>query len=126
LENAVLVLIVEDERVIRELLGVALEDSGYSTLLASSGEEAVDLLDKHREARGVITDVRLGGTRKLTGWDVARRARELNPDIAIVYMSGDSGIDWTAQGVPKSVMVVKPFAMSQITTAVANLLNEAG
>ena len=121
-----MILVAEDERVVRELLGVALEDDGYSVLLAASGEEAVALLDEHNEARGVITDVRLGGKRKLTGWDVARHARELNPDIAVVYMSGDSAVDWTAQGVPKSVMVAKPFAMSQITTAVATLLNEAG
>jgi CheY-like chemotaxis protein len=126
LENAVLIAVVEDEKNIRELLGVVLEDDGYGVVLAASGEEAIELLDKHRDARGVITDVRLGGKRKLTGWDVARHARELNPDIAVVYMSGDSGGDWTAQGVPKSVMVVKPFAMSQISTAIASLLNESG
>ena len=126
MEHAVLILVVEDEPVVRELLSASLEDDGYSVLSAESGEEAVALLDEHTDARGLVTDVRLGGKRKLTGWDVARRARELNPDIAVVYMSGDSGVDWTAQGVPKSVMIAKPFAMSQITTAIAQLLNEAG
>ncbi len=126
MENAILLLIVEDEQIIRELLSVALEDDGYEVMVAETGEEAVALLDKHKNARGVITDVRLGGKRKLSGWDVARHARELNPDIAVVYMSGDSASEWTAQGVPKSVMVAKPFAMSQISTAIANLLNESG
>jgi hypothetical protein len=41
-------------------------------------------------------------------------------------MSGDSAMDWTAQGVPKSVTVAKPFAMSRISTATASLLNETG
>lgn len=126
MENAVVILIVEDESAVRELLEVALQDDGYEVIVAESGEEAVALLDKLKDARGVITDVRLGGKRKLTGWDVARHARELNPGIAVVYMSGDSAVDWAAQGVPKSVMVVKPFALSQISTALANLLNEAG
>lgn len=126
MKNAVLILVVEDEQVIRELLNVTLEDDGFKVVLAESGEAAIPLLDKHTDARGVITDVRLGGKRKLTGWDVARHARELNPDIAVVYMSGDSAVDWTVQGVPKSVMVVKPFAISQISTAIANLLNETG
>jgi DNA-binding NtrC family response regulator len=126
LKNATLVFVVEDEKIIRELLGVAFQEDGYDVVLAETGEAAIALLDKHKDARGVITDVRLGGRRKLTGWDVARHARELNPDIAVVYMSGDSGIDWTAQGVPKSVMVVKPFAISQISTALASLLNETG
>jgi CheY-like chemotaxis protein len=108
------------------LLETALEEDGYEVVLADSGEEAVALLDKHTDVRGVLTDVRLGGKRKLTGWDVARHARELNPNIAVVYTSGDSAVDWTAQGVPKSVMIVKPFAMSQISTALATLLNESG
>jgi CheY-like chemotaxis protein len=126
LESAALILVAEDEQVIRDLLSVALEDDGYEVMLAESGEEAVALLAKHKNARGLITDVRLGGNREMTGWDVARHARELNPGIAVVYISGDSGADWSAQGVPKSVMVVKPFAMSQISTAIASLLNEAG
>jgi CheY-like chemotaxis protein len=125
LENAALILVVEDEQIIREVVGTALEDDGYHVIVAETGEEAVALLDDHKDARGVITDVRLGGKRKLTGWDVARYARELNPDIAVVYVSGDSGVDWAAQGVPKSVMVVKPFAITQISTALANLLNES-
>ncbi len=126
MENAVLILVVEDEPAIRDLLNIALETDGYEVLLAESGEEAIKLLDKHKKTRGLITDVRLGGKRQLTGWDVARHAREINPDIAIVYMSGDSAVNWAVEGVPKSVMVVKPFAMSQISTALAGLLNEAG
>jgi len=126
MENAVLILVAEDEQVIRELLGVTLEEDGYTVVLAKSGEEAVELLDKGTDAKGLVTDVSLGGKRALTGWDLARHARELNPDIAIVYLSGDSSVDWPVQGVPKSVMVSKPFAMSQISTALATLLNEAG
>lgn len=126
LKNAALILVVEDELAIRNLLEAALEDDGYEVLLAESGEEAIALLGKHKDARGLITDVRLGGKRTMSGWEVARHARELNPDIAVVYMSGDSSADWTAQGVPKSVMVPKPFAMSQISTAIASLLNESG
>lgn len=126
MENAALILVVEDEELILEMLRATLVDDGYEVLLAESGEDAIKLLNKHKGARGVITDVRLGGKRKLSGWDVARQARELNPDIAVVYMSGDSAADWTAQGVPKSIMVVKPFAMSQISTALASLLNETG
>ena len=126
MENAVLILVVEDETLVRELLQAELEDGGYKVIEAESGEEAVAWLGKHKNARGLVADVRLGGKRELTGWDVARHAREINPDIAVVYMSGDSGADWAAQGVPKSVMIVKPFAMSQISTALATLLNEAG
>jgi len=126
LEDAVLILVVEDEPNVRELVKEQLEDDGYNVLEAESGQQAFRLLDEHRQARGLITDIRLGGKDEPTGWDVARHARELNPDIAVVYMSADSGVDWTVNGVPKSTLVVKPFVTSQISTALANLLNETG
>ncbi len=126
MENAALILVVEDEDGIRALLNTALEDDGYKVTLAESGEEGIKVLKKHREVRGLITDIRLGSERKMTGWEVARQARELNPDIAVVYMSGDSAADWAVDGVPKSIMVTKPFAISQISTALATLLNESG
>lgn len=40
-------------------------------------------------------------------------------------MSGDSAHEWTAQGVPNSVMVSKPFVVAQIITAISTLLNQA-
>jgi CheY-like chemotaxis protein len=126
MESAALILVVEDEDAIRDLLQTALEDDGYKVLLAGSGEEAIKLLKKHKTAKGLVTDIRLGSERKMTGWEIARQARELNPEIAVVYMSGDSAADWSVDGVPKSVMVPKPFALSQISTALATLLNEAG
>jgi DNA-binding NtrC family response regulator len=126
MENAVLILVVDDEIAIRAVLNVALEDDGYKVILAGSGEDALKQLKKHKDVKGLVTDIRLGSERKMTGWEIARQARELNPDIAVVYMSGDSAADWAVDGVPKSVMVVKPFAVSQISTAIATLLNEVG
>jgi CheY-like chemotaxis protein len=127
MENAVLILVVDDEVAIRAVLNVALEDDGYKVMLAESGEEGVKLLKKHKDSvQGLVTDIRLGGERRMSGWEIARHARELNPEIAIVYMSGDSSEDWAVDGVPKSIMVGKPFAVSQISTALASLLNESG
>jgi len=77
---------------------------------------------KHSEYRAIITDVNMGKG-KLTGWDVARHARELNPDMSIIYMTGDGSRDWTANGVPNSVLIDKPFAPAQIVTAVSHLIN---
>ena len=55
----------------------------------------------------VITDIRLGSG--ANGWDIGRRARDLIPDMPIVYLSGDSGHDWRSMGVPNRVMIAKPF-----------------
>ena len=72
--------------------------------------------------RALVTDINLGKN-GMTGWDVARRAREINPSFPVVYMSGDSAEDWASMGVPESIMLSKPFAPAQLVTAVSQLLN---
>ena len=71
---------------------------------------------------GVVTDIRLGSGP--TGWDVARRARELVPGIPVVYVSGDSAYEWDSRGLPNSVMIRKPFVTAQVLTAISTLLNQ--
>lgn len=118
-------LIVEDEAVIRLLVEDALGDGGYEVASATTGAEAIEFLENPaQQFAGIVTDVRLGG--HLTGWDIARHARELNTEICVVYVSGDSGDEWRSQGVPGSIFIQKPFAAAQIVTAISTLLNAAG
>jgi DNA-binding NtrC family response regulator len=119
---SILLLLVEDEELIRDLLDHAMTDAGFGLVMARSGAEALAELDANAARfRAVVTDIRLGAGPD--GWEVARHARELVPEMPVVYMSGDSAANWAAQGVPHSVMVPKPFAVAQITTAVSTLLN---
>jgi CheY-like chemotaxis protein len=121
--SPVLLLVVEDEPAIQMLIEAVLEDAGFGVRLACFGQEAIDILDDSTvEPVGLITDVRLGAGIK--GWDVARHARERHPDIAVVYVTGDSASDWAAYGVPKSLLLPKPFANAQLVTAMTTLLNE--
>jgi DNA-binding response OmpR family regulator len=118
------VLVVEDEALIHELIGSALEDGGFAVLAAANGNEALGLLEEDKTPiRALVTDIDLGT--KTTGWDVAKRARELHPEIPVVYITGGSADEWSANGVPNSVLITKPFAPVQIVTAVSNLLNGA-
>ena len=75
------------------------------------------------ELAGLITDFRLADGP--SGWELAMRARELKPEIAIVYATGDSAHEWSAHGVPKSVVVQKPYASAQIVTAISTLLTQS-
>jgi CheY-like chemotaxis protein len=59
----------------------------------------------------------------LSGWEVARQIRETVADFPVVYMTGAAADQWTSQGVPKSVLLQKPFAPAQLVTAVSQLLN---
>ena len=121
-ESRLMILVVEDEPLIGVAVQDALESAGYQVELFSSGNEAIDQLEVETfTPSGLITDIRL--RESANGWEVARRARELHPMIPVVYMTGDSAMDHSAQGVPDSVMVQKPFAAVQIVTAIAQLLN---
>ena len=119
---SVLVLIAEDEADIRNILQASFEDGGFAVVLACSGEDAIAALEAQGEAvRALITDINFGS--KATGWDVARHAREMNPDLPVVYVTGGEGHDWASLGVPNSVLIAKPFAPAQVLTAVSQLLN---
>jgi CheY-like chemotaxis protein len=116
------ILVTEDEFLIQMTLTTWLEDSGYEVLVASSGSEAVAILEgRQAKISALVTDVRLGDG--LTGWDVARRARELNPEIAVVYSTGHGINEWPTQGVPNSSMLQKPFAEAQLVLAISSLLD---
>ena len=116
------VLVVEDEALIRAMLEDALENAGYGVHFAVSAKQAFDALeDQDKVFVALLTDVRL--TSDVTGWDVARRARELSPAMPVVYLTGDSAADWASQGVPNSVLITKPFALAQVVTAISGLLN---
>lgn len=56
---------------------------------------------------------------------VRRRAREQVPRMPVVYTSGEAVDEWTAQGVPNSIMASKPYALEQVIMALSQLINAA-
>ena len=120
-----LVLVIEDDPEVQALIDEALCDGGYAPALASSGEEAITLLKgRLTNYRVLVTDINLAG--KIDGWEVARAARETDPDFPVVYMTGAAADQWAVHGVPNSVLLKKPFAPAQLVTAISNLLNAGG
>lgn len=123
MDDSIVVLVVEDDQLIQSVVEDALADGGFGVAIASSAEEAVELLNaKSPKYRALVTDIGLGGG-KMDGWALARQARENASDLPVVYMSGESAEDWASQGVPNSLMLAKPFAPAQLVTAVSQLLN---
>ncbi|UPK31466.1 response regulator [Bradyrhizobium sp. 195] len=119
------ILIAEDDFQIREMLEDALSEGGFLPEVLSSAEDAVTLLKGEIASfRALVTDVNLKGT--MTGWDLARIARERDPAFPVVYMTGTAADDWARFGVPNSILLTKPFAPAQLVTAVSQLLNAGG
>jgi DNA-binding response OmpR family regulator len=122
-ENQLVILVVEDDQLLQSVVEGSLADGGFETVIASSGENAVELLDAAQgKYRALVTDINLSPS-EIDGWDVARHAREIDPNFPVVYMSGRDADDWAVKGVPNSIMLPKPFAAAQLVTAVSHLLN---
>lgn len=120
-----IILVVEDDDPIQGIVEDSLADGGFEAAIAASGEEAVTLLKSGTaNYRGLVTDINLKG--RMDGWEVARRAREIDPAFPVVYMSGAAAGQWPSHGVPNSIMLEKPFAPAQLVTAVSQLLNVGG
>jgi DNA-binding response OmpR family regulator len=122
-ENRIVVLVVEDDQLVQSVVEESLADGGFEVVIASSGDNAIELLDASEgKYRALVTDINLKPS-KIDGWDVARHAREIDPNFPVVYMSGRDADDWASKGVPNSIMLAKPFAPAQLVTAVSHLLN---
>ncbi|WP_340313487.1 response regulator [Rhizorhabdus argentea] len=117
------ILVVEDENIIQAVIEDALVDAGFTVLLAGNGPGAMNALESDAQPDAIVTDIRLGGA--ISGWDIARHARELSPNIGVVYISADSGVEWHSHGVPGSLFIQKPFAEAQIVTGVSTVINNA-
>lgn len=106
--DALPVLLVEDEMLLRELLSEALQDAGFEVWQAADGETALAAL--RRPVRALVTDIRLPG--RMSGWDIAEAARLVQPAVAVVYVTGYS--DEAPRPVAGSTLLRKPFHISTL------------
>src|SRR5258706_10998257 len=81
IETAKTILVIEDDRDVRELALTVLEEAGYRVLEAASGDDAYRLLLAHPDLRidALFTDVVMPG--RFDGIDIANAARELRPGL---------------------------------------------
>ena len=114
-----MVLVVEDELLIQHVAVDLFEDAGIPVWSASTGEEALALLQTHCDEIDVLfTDVNLGPG--ISGFEVARRARALCPDIRVIYVTGAPQRDMQAERVSESLLFQKPYGIFQVLEVVRN------
>lgn len=102
-----LLLVVEDEALIRQLIVLELEDAGYDIIEAENGDEALDALRRYPAIELLITDIRLPGG--LNGWDIAEQARAMRHDLPVIYATGYTG---ELRIVPGGEFLRKPYKPS--------------
>ena len=120
------ILVAEDERDIRELIGFTLRHHGHTVLTAPNGEEALALALRELPDL-VLLDIRMP---RLTGYDVCRRLRAepSTRDIPIAFLSakGQEAEIQAGMDAGATDYILKPFAPDQLINRVALLLGEPG
>jgi DNA-binding response OmpR family regulator len=119
------ILVVEDEGEVCSVVKQTLDTYGYQVVCAENDAQAYDLLKSDwRSVAALIADVNLGaGT---TGFDVARFARRLKPDLPVIYMTGASEESIAAFGVEGGVLLAKPFGADELLAAVGKATSRGG
>lgn len=117
------VLVVDDEATVCETMSEALEEAGLDVHCVQSDREAYALLGVGGRYVALLVDINLGlGT---TGFDVARFARQMNLDVPIIYVSGQSSMaSFEAFGVPGSSFLEKPFTPQELVRAVRAVIGD--
>jgi DNA-binding response OmpR family regulator len=114
-----MILIVDDEPIIRALLEVVLQQAGFRVLTAGSGGDAIAISESHHgEIELLITDITLPG---MNGWALARALVENDPDLAVLFMSGgcdESQLD----KYERSEFLAKPFSLVRLLAEVRSLM----
>jgi CheY-like chemotaxis protein len=117
------ILVVDDDSAVCEMICDMLETGTFAVECVSSDQAAYHRLRGPKNIDALVVDVNLG--RGTTGFDVARFARQQDPDLPVVYVTGDASEDsFRAFGVPGSRFVAKPFTADQLQDAVELALGE--
>ena len=117
-EGGPIVLVVDDDDMVRQAIQRMLEHLGYRPIGAASGEEALDIYEKSRaEIAAIILDITMPG---LGGIETFRRLRAMDSQVKVIVTSGDTlnpAIrELEAQGI--SYLLAKPFHTEQLARAI--------
>ena len=115
------ILLVEDDPMIRNLVGQTLEMQNYNVVLAEEGWEGIKVARNHKGKIDLLfTDVVMPG---LGGAELAMAVKELYPDVKVLFMSGYSRSQLDDEGVPPDAAVLeKPFTPDKVVSMIRRLL----
>jgi two-component system, NtrC family, response regulator PilR len=113
-------LIVDDERSMRELLDYMLSREGYTIALAEDGRRAVEMIQAN-DYDLVLTDIKLGD---LTGLDVLRASKQKNPGTVVIMISAFATTETAVEAMNEGAFdyVPKPFDNDELKQTIANAL----
>lgn len=111
------VLLVEDEMLIRELAAEDLADAGFTVVTATTGDEALVLVEQDRDFQLLFTDIHMPG--EVDGMALVALAREILPDLPVIYATGLS--DAPGDLGPLERFVRKPYVFEDVLRLMVEL-----
>jgi two-component system cell cycle sensor histidine kinase/response regulator CckA len=118
------VLVVEDQRAVRQLVSRMLVRHGYTVLEAGGAAEALTLFAEHRASVDLLlTDVVMP---KMGGPELASELCALKPGLRVIFISGYTGEDISRRGhlARNATIVEKPFTAAALLQAVRDALDD--
>lgn len=112
------ILIVDDERDIRELISDILEDEGYATRLAGNSDDAMASINAEAPAL-MILDIWLKDSR-MDGIDILKTVKRDNPDVPVVIISGHGNVEIAVAAIKQGAydFIEKPFNIDQLLVVI--------
>jgi two-component system response regulator MprA len=119
------IMVVDDERAVRESLRRALELEGYEIVLAADGAEALSLLSNGKPTDALILDVLMPG---IDGLEVCRTLRRNGNQLPILMLTARAEVENRVAGLDAGAddYVTKPFALEELLARLRALLRRAG
>jgi PAS domain S-box-containing protein len=114
-----MVLVVEDDEVVRRMTARALSEAGYTTIEAEDGEAAMDLIGAGDPLDLVVTDL---GMPRMDGYELARRLRADLPGLPVLLISGHVHEDAEGESAEPWHLLRKPFPPEELVRRVTELL----
>jgi len=114
------ILVIDDEDSVREILSEILKVKGHKVVVASDGEEGIERFKKETFDL-VFTDL---GMPKISGWDVGKIIKEMNPEVPIIMITG-WGMELNKEKLSESgidLVVSKPFQFDQVVELVSEAM----
>ncbi len=115
MDNPLVILLVEDEVLVRMVAADVLEDAGFTVLESTNAEEALRLLETRSDVQVLFTDVNMPGA--LDGLGLAQTVHNRAPEVGILVGSGRIRPS-PAELPPGTRFIAKPYAPSALTDAV--------
>jgi two-component system response regulator PilR (NtrC family) len=119
-DRAARILVVDDERSMRELLAIVLGREGYEVVAAENGRQALDELER-RPVDLLISDIHMPD---MTGLDVLRTAKGMNPDLAGIMVTAFASTETAIEALRMGAYdyIHKPFNVDELKIVVLGAL----